>query len=174
MDFEIGHAIEVLERTPAVLRTLLTGLSDPWIHNNYGQKTFSPFDVVGHLVHGEITDWLARAKIILEHGEAKPFEPFDRYAMYDASKGKTITELLDTFESLRRQNIEDLKALRLTPQQLLSRGTHPELGPITMKELLTMWAVHDLNHIAQIAKAMAFQYRDGVGPWLPFVSILRR
>ena len=174
MDFQLDQAIEILSRTPSVLKSMLSGLSKPWVHNNYGEKTFSPFDVVGHLIHGERTDWMARAEIILEHGESQAFEPFDRYAMYQASRGKTIGELLDSFESLRRQNIEKLKTLALTPQPFSGRGTHPELGPVTMRELLAMWVVHDLNHIAQIAKAMAFQYRDNVGPWLEYASILKR
>ena len=173
MQLQIPDAIEVLERTPSVLRAMLGGLSDRWVRSNYGDKTFSPFDVVGHLIHGERTDWMVRAKFILEHGDTKPFEPFDRYAMYEASAGKTIGELLDTFDSLRRGNVEDLKTLNLTPEKFSLRGLHPRLGPVTMEALLTMWVVHDLNHIAQIAKAMAFQYRDRVGPWLTDASILR-
>ena len=174
MEFELEQAIEILYRTPSILRSIFSRLGDPWVHNNYGDKTFSPFDVVGHLIHGERTDWMVRAKVILKNGEAQPFEPFNRYAMYEASQGKTIDELLDTFETLRRKNVDDLIAMELTPGQLQLRGTHPQLGPVTLKELLAMWVVHDLNHIAQIAKAMAFQYRDHVGPWLPHASILRR
>ncbi len=171
MNFQPDQGIEVLGRTPAVLRALLGGLSDVWVLSNYGDKTFSPFDVVGHLIHGERTDWIPRARIILAHGEAKAFEPFDRYAMYEDSKGKSLAELLDTFETLRRQNIGELQAMQLTPEKLALRGTHPELGPVTMEQLLAMWVVHDLNHIHQIAKSMAFQYRDNVGPWRRFVSI---
>ena len=173
MEFLPQEAIEVLERTPTVLRSMLSGLSEPWVLNNYGSETFSPFDVVGHLIHGERADWIPRAKIILEHGQEQPFETFDRYAMHEASKGKTIGELLDTFESLRRDNIETLKEFALTPAQLSLKGTHPELGPVTMGALLSMWVVHDLGHIAQIAKAMAFQYRNEIGPWLADTSILR-
>lgn len=174
MEFRIEQAIEILKTTPHVLRASVKDVSDCWVHNNYGEKTFSPFDIVGHLIHGERTDWLVRAKIILEHGESKPFEPFDRYAMYEDSKGKTITELLDTFADLRRENIESLAALNLSEQQLDLRGTHPELGTVTIRNLLAMWAVHDLNHIAQMAKAMAFQYRDKVGPFLEYASILKK
>ena len=174
MTFRIPDAINVLDRTPGVLRAMLSGLTDCWVSSNYGDKTFSPFDVVGHLIHGERTDWMVRAKFILEHGGTKPFEPFDRYAMYEADAGKTIGELLDTFDSLRRANVEDLKALTLTPEQFSLRGLHPRLGPVTMEALLTMWVVHDLNHIAQIAKAKAFQYRDNVGPWLTYCSILKK
>ncbi len=174
MKFQVDRAVEVLTRTPGVLRSMLGGLSEPWVMSNYGEKTFSPFDVVGHLIHGERTDWMPRAKIILAHGESKPFEPFDRYVMHDTSRGKTITELLDTFESLRRDNLKELEAMRLTPDQLALRGMHPELGPVTLENLLAMWVAHDLGHCAQIAKAMAHQYRDSLGPWLPSTSILRR
>ena len=174
MEFRVEQATEILRSTSAVLRALLGDLSQPWIVNNYGDKTFSPFDVVGHLIHGERTDWRPRARIILEHGEARPFEPFDRYAMYEENKGKAIGELLDTFESLRSENLQALEAMNPTAEQLALRGTHPQLGAVTLENLLATWTVHDLNHIAQIAKAMAFQYRDSVGPWLEWCSILRR
>jgi len=173
MDFRIRDAIDVLGSTPAVLRAMLGGLQDVWVMSNYGDKTFSPFDVVGHLIHGERTDWIPRARIILEHGESKPFEPFDRYAMFRENEGKSIGQLLDTFEFLRRDNVEALRGLQLTPEQLALRGTHPRLGTVTMEQLLAMWVVHDLGHIAQIAKAMAYQYHDKIGPWLADTSILR-
>lgn len=174
MDFQIDQAAEVLERTPSTLRAMLSGVSEPWVRNNYGEKTFSPFDVVGHLIHGERTDWIPRARIILEHGEARPFEPFDRYAMYEDSRGRTMAELLSTFESLRRQNLGALRAMGLGPKQLGARGTHPELGAVTLRDLLAAWVCHDLNHIAQISKAMAHQYRDQVGSWRAYMSILPR
>lgn len=174
MEFNVEQAIEVLSKTPSVLRAMLSGLSEPWVHNNYGDRTFSPFDVIGHLIHGERTDWMPRARIILESGESRPFEPFDRYAMYDASRGKTIAELLDTFESLRSENLDALRAMKLTREQLSLRGTHPALGTVTLEQLLAMWTVHDLNHVAQIAKSMAFQYRERVGPWLAYASILKK
>ena len=174
MEFRIEQAIEILRNTPNVFRTFLKDVSNEWVQNNYGEKTFSPFDIVGHMIHGERTDWFPRIKLILEHGESRPFDPFDRYAMYEDGKGKTITELLDTFEELRRENIESLTALNLSEQQLDLRGTHPELGTLTLRNLLAMWAVHDLNHIAQMAKAMAYQYRDKVGPFLGYASILKR
>ncbi len=172
MRFKLDQALELLERTPGVLRAMLSGLSRPWVMNDYGEKTFSPFDVVGHLIHGERTDWIPRARIILEHGEVHPFEPFDRYAMYEASKGKAIGELLDTFDVLRRENLQSLRAMKLTPDMLQRRGTHPELGVVTLEALIATWALHDLNHIAQIAKAMAHQYRGAVGPWGAYLSIL--
>ncbi len=172
MQFHLPQALEILSRTPQVLRAMLAGLSDPWVMSNYGDKTFSPFDVVGHLIHGERTDWMPRARIILELGESKPFEPFDRYAMYEASRGKTIAELLDTFESLREKNLADLRAFRLSPDQLALRGAHPALGPVTLAQLLATWVAHDLNHIHQFAKSMAYQYRNAVGPWREYLTIL--
>lgn len=174
MTFKLDQAIEVLERTPVVLRALLGGLNDAWILTNYGEDTFSPFDVVGHLIHGEETDWMIRAHVILKHGEAQPFEPFDRYAMYQASQGKTLHELLGTFAQLRKKNLDDLRALKLTPEKLDSLGTHPALGTVTLRQLLATWVIHDLNHLHQIAKAMAFQYRHEVGPWREYLTILPR
>jgi uncharacterized damage-inducible protein DinB len=174
MQFQLAQAIEVLRRTPSGLRSMLSGLSDPWVFNNYGPDTFSPFDVVGHLIHGERADWIGRARMILEHGESRTFEPFDRYAMYEASKGKTLAELLDTFESLRQENVRTLEAMRLTPEKLALRGRHPDLGTVTLENLLATWVAHDLNHVAQIAKAMARQYGEAVGPWEVHLSILHR
>ena len=174
MEFRVDRAIEVLGATPGVLRAMLEGLSEPWVFNNYGEKTFSPFDVVGHLIHGERTDWIPRARIILEYGASRTFEPFDRYTMYESSRGKTLGELLDTFETLRLENIETLGGMNPTNEQLEWCGTHPELGPVTLGALLSTWVAHDLNHIAQIAKAMAFQYDGVVGAWRPYISILKR
>lgn len=173
MQFELSEANEILSRTPEVLRTMLAGLPEPWVRNNYGEKTFSPFDVVGHLIHGERADWIPRVKIILEHDERKAFEPFDRYAMYEESKGKSLGELLDTFAALRRENITQLRKLITGRDRLALRGTHPALGTVTMEQLLATWVAHDLNHIAQICKAMAFQYAERVGPWREYLSILR-
>jgi hypothetical protein len=164
--------IALLRNTPTVLRSLLSGLDQKWILSNYGEKTFSPFDVVGHLIHGEKTDWIPRARIILEHGEARAFDPFDRYAMYEASKGRSIGELLDEFESLRRAGLRELQAMNLTDADLNRRGTHPALGPVTLRQLLATWPTHDLNHIHQIAKCMAWQYREEIGPWRAYVGVL--
>lgn len=172
MEFQVPQAIEVLQRTPAVLRDLLEGLSDPWVMNNYGPNTFSPFDVIGHLIHGERTDWMVRAHIILEHGEARPFDPFDRYAMYQASRGKTIGEMLDEFDRLRSKNVDDLRAMNLSAAQLAMRGTHPALGAVTLGQLLATWVTHDLNHLHQIAKSMAYQYRHAIGPWREYLTLL--
>ena len=172
MTFHLEQAIAVLERTPAILQAWLEGLSEAWTHRNYGPDTFSPFDVVGHLLHGEQTDWMQRLRRILEHGTKLPFEPFDRYAMYASSKGRSMTDLLVAFAQARAKNLNDLKALALTPMQLASRGMHPALGEVTAQQLLGTWVAHDLNHLHQIAKAMAYQYRDEVGPWRAYLSIL--
>lgn len=174
MHYSAGSAIEVLWRTPTVLQSMLGGLSDSWVLSNYGDKTFSPFDVVGHLIHGERTDWIPRARIIFDHGESVPFESFDRHAQYESSEGKTLADLLDTFADLRAANIDALRAMDLTPAKLALRGRHPELGTVTLENHLATWVTHDLNHIAQIAKAMAYQYRSAVGPWLAYISILPR
>ena len=172
MDFDLEQSIEVLERTPGVLDSLLGGLSDQWVTSNYGDQTFSPYDVVGHLIHADRTNWMARLRVILESGEAEPFPEFDRYAMYEASKGKTIDELLETFSSLRAAKLTELHALSLTEDLLDRRGMHPVLGTVTIRQLLSTWVVHDLGHCHQIAKAMAFQYRDHVGPWAAYLTIL--
>lgn len=174
MHFRLDEAVDVLQRTPAVLGAWLEDVREPWYRNNYGPETFSPFDVVGHLIHGERTDWIPRARIILEHGCARPFEPFDRYAMYEASKGTTMADLLDTFARLRAGSLRTLHSFHLTEAQLQREGTHPALGRVTLGQLLATWVTHDLNHIHQIAKSMAFQYRDQVGPWVEYISILPR
>lgn len=174
MEFTLAQSREVLIATPMVLQAWLSGLSDPWIMSNYGQDTFSPYDVVGHLIHGERTDWIPRARIILEHGEATPFEPFDRYAMYAASLGKSMDELLKTFSELRNMNLELLDDMQLTLQDLQRTGMHPALGRVTLRQLLSTWVVHDLNHIAQIAKAMSHQYKEQVGAWKEYISILNK
>lgn len=173
MPFNLSEAIEVIRNTPVVLRALLSGLSRPWIRNNYGPDTFSPFDVVGHLIHGERTDWIPRLQLILVHGETRSFEPFDRYAMYEIDKGKNIGELIAVFEQLRNENVATLESLELSSAQLDQRGMHPELGSVTARELIATWVVHDLNHIHQITKSMAHQYREHVGPWrahIPFIA----
>lgn len=172
MEFLVADAVEVLGATPGVLRAMLGGLSAPWVSNNYGPETFSPFDVVGHLIHGERTDWVPRARIILEHGCARTFEPFDRYAMYEASQGKKIGELLDTFERLRVENLEVLARWQIDEAKLALEGMHPELGRVTLRSLLATWTVHDLNHIHQIAKCMGYQYGNLMGPWRAYITFL--
>ena len=172
MVFELTPALEILQRTPAALRALLQGLSEPWLINNEGVETWSPFDVIGHLIHGEETDWIPRLKIILAHGEAQPFDPFDRIAFLEKSKGKTLTELLDAFAALRANNLQALLALHLQPADFERTGTHPAFGRVTLGQLLATWVVHDLGHIRQVARVLAKQYREEVGPWRAYLTIL--
>ena len=174
MEFQLAAAREVLSRTPETLNSLLRPLSNAWLMTNEGAETWSPFDVVGHLVHGEETDWIPRAKIILEHGEDRPFEPFDRFAMFEKSRGRSISELLDTFKQLRESNLRELTVMDLSPAALEKSGRHPELGVVTLKQLLATWVVHDLGHIAQIVRVMAKQYREDVGPWQQYLPVLTR
>ena len=174
MEFKLNQAKEVLGRTPATLNTLLRPLSETWVLGNEGPDTWSPYDVVGHLIHGEETDWMPRAKIILQHGEDRAFEPFDRFAMFEKSKGKSLAELLDDFERARAGSLRELDALALTPALLEKRGRHPELGVVTLKQLLATWVVHDLGHVSQVVRAMSKQYSDAVGPWRAYLSILGR
>jgi hypothetical protein len=174
MEFQLADATAILKRTPVTLNSLLRDLSDVWFLQNEGPQTWSPFDIVGHLIHGEETDWIPRAKIILEHGEARPFEPFDRFAMFENSSGKSLTELLDTFERLRTLNLQELEMMKLTPAVLEKRGRHPELGVITLRQLLATWVVHDLGHLGQVVRVMAKQYREEVGPWQDYLPVLTR
>jgi hypothetical protein len=172
MKFELQHVTNVLRRTPLTLNSLLRDLPEPWLIQNEGPETWSPRDIVGHLIHGEETDWIPRAKIIIEHGEARPFESFDRFAMFENSKGKSIGELLDTFAHLRAASLHDLEIMNLTAQVLEERGRHQELGVVTLKQLLATWMVHDLGHVRQVVRVLAKQYRDEVGPWKAYLSVL--
>ena len=174
MEFQLESAIAILRRTPSTLDGLLRNLPDEWLMQNEGPSTWSPFDVIGHLIHGEETDWIPRAKIILEHGESQPFTSFDRFAMFEKSKGKRMTELLDEFQQRREANLEQLNKMKLTTDMLEQRGRHPELGVVTLKQLLATWVAHDLGHIAQIVRVMAKQYRLEVGPWQQYLSILTK
>ena len=172
MEYRLDQAKEILRRTPATLNALLSNLSDDWVLANEGPETFSPYDVIGHLIEGEENDWIPRARIILEHGEAKPFEKFDRFAMYEKSKGKSLAELLARFEEVRSENLRQLEEMNLTPELLQKRGTHPALGAVTLSQLLSAWVVHDLGHIRQIVRVMAKQYREEIGPWTAYLSIV--
>ena len=172
MKFERKKAVEILEHTPLVLNSLLRGISEEWIINNEGFDTFSPYDVVGHLIHGEKTDWVVRAKIILEQGVNKPFDPYDRFAQYEESKGKSLEQLLDEFEAIRKENVAWLQAIELTETDLERKGMHPVLGEVTLRNLLSTWVVHDLTHIAQITRVMSKQYVEEMGPWPQFFRIL--
>ena len=167
----IEEAVAVLERTPAVLSALLAGLPDRWVASTEGEGTWSAYDVVGHLIHGERTDWIPRARRILAK-ETRPFEKFDREAMFRESRGKPLSELLDTFAALRRENLATLAGFGLTPDDLERPGLHPELGNVTLGQLLATWVVHDLDHVGQIARTMAKMYKGAVGPWIAYLSIL--
>jgi len=172
MKYNVAHALEILERTPGVLSSLLYGLSDDWIMNNEGPETFSPYDVVGHLIHGEKADWTERIKRIQEYGNTKAFDIFDRFAMYEESKGKSMQQLLQEFDGLRKNNISWFRSLQLTETDLDKPGLHPKLGEVTLRNLVSTWVVHDLTHLAQITRVMAKQYKEEVGPWVQFFRIL--
>ena len=174
MEFELKKAVLVLQRTPAVIRNLLIDLPSDWINKNEGENTWSPYDIVGHLIHGERTDWMVRAEIILGSDTNKLFEPFDRFAQFENSRGKSLDQLLDEFEKLRIDNLKRLSVMNPSRTHLASEGIHPEFGPVTLKQLLSTWVVHDLGHISQIARVMAKQYKTEVGPWLEYIGILKR
>ncbi len=174
MEFNLNHAISLLTRTPNVLRAMLEGLPSEWINSNDGEETWSSYDVIGHLIHGERADWIPRAKTILKDGENRAFEPFDRFAQFEESKDKSIEELLETFENLRRENIENLMAMNLTPEDLSRRGAHPALGSVMLAQLLATWVAHDQSHIVQIARTMARQYHVAVGPWQEYLSVMKK
>lgn len=169
--FNLDEAIEILERTPDVLESLLKGLNPNWISINEGPDSWSAFDVVGHLIHGERTDWMPRLQLILKDNDSE-FEPFDRFAQFELSKGKNLDQLLSDFRVLRKQNLEKLKSLKLTFKDFNKTAIHPALGKVTLSELLATWVVHDLNHLAQISRVMAKRYLDEVGPWKAYLGIL--
>jgi len=174
MEFDLGNGMAVLTRTPATLRALLADLPSPWTSANEGPDTWSPQDVLGHLIHGEDTDWIPRAKIILTNGEAQAFEPFDRFAQARRFAGWSLERLLDRFDELRAAGVATLRGWHLTREQLTLRGRHPELGQVTLSQLLASWVVHDLGHIAQISRVMAKQYATAVGPWKAYLPVLTR
>jgi len=173
MPHSLEATIALLSRTPAALNALLRDLPDSWTLHNEGENTWSAYEIVGHLNHGERTDWLPRVKRIMEFGETKAFDPFDRWAQERESKGKSLPQLLDEFTRLRGDNLTKLRALNLQPQDMERRGAHPALGVVTMSDLLATWAVHDLTHLHQISRVMAHQYREAVGAWAPFLGVLR-
>jgi hypothetical protein len=173
LHFQLDEAMAVLERTPAVLRSLLLDLPAGWTTATDGPDTWSAFDIVGHLIHGERTDWIPRVDHMLRHGDALPFEPFDREAMFEMARGRSLADLLETFGQLRRENLERLRVLNLTEADLARPGLHPGLGPVTMGQHLATWVAHDLGHISQVVRVMARQYSDAVGPWQAYLSIVR-
>lgn len=174
MSFDLSDAIAVLERTPATFRALLGGLQETWTASNEGPDTFSPFDVLGHLIHGERTDWIPRARIILAQGPNRRFEPYDRFAQVRESRGKSMAELLDEFARQREENLASLRGWNLSERELALEGEHPELGRVSLRQLLATWVAHDLGHIAQTTRVMAKQYRESVGPWRVYLPVLDR
>ena len=172
-EFHLDETVAVLTRTPATLDALLRGMPDIWARRNEGNDTWSAFDIVGHLIFGERTDWIPRARIILERGEARAFDPFDRFAQFRESQGKSLEQLLDEFARLRKENLAALRTLNLQPEDLKRRGKHPELGVVTLAELLATWAMHDLTHLHQLSRVMAYQYRQTVGPWSAYLGVLQ-
>jgi hypothetical protein len=172
MNYTPHQAIEILQRTPAVLKAQLSGLDDAWILPNEGPDTFSPYDVVGHMLHGEITDWRPRIERLLAHGTAMAFDTFDRFAMYEESKGKSMNDLLSQFDEKRKNNIEWFVSLNLQEADLNKEGMHPKLGVVTLRNLLSTWVIHDLTHIAQINRVMAKQLKTDMGPWQEYFRII--
>lgn len=171
--FNLTETIAILTRTPIALDALLRDLSDIWVRCNEGEGTWSVFDIVGHLAFAERTDWMTRVRVTLESGEARPFEPFDRFAQLKASQDRSLEQLLDDFAHLRKENLVALDALNLQSEDLARRGRHPALGSVTLSELLSTWAVHDLTHLHQLSRVMAHQYRDEVGPWSAYLGVLK-
>jgi hypothetical protein len=170
--FALAEAMTLLQRTPVVVDALLRGLPEGWVTANEGGDTWSPFDVVGHLIHGERTDWMPRVRIILEQGESRPFERFNRSAQFTESQGRWLAELLDEFAMQRRRNLTELAALQVTDADLDRRGRHPELGVVTLRQLLATWVAHDLDHIIQISRVLGRQYSGEVGPWRAYLRII--
>ena len=174
MDFDLIASIAVLERTPLTLRAMLDGLPAVWTDATEGPETWSPYVIVGHLIHGERTDWIPRAQMILAQGAERRFTPYDRFAQFRESEGKSLADLLDEFARLRAANLATLARWRLTASQLDLKGEHPEFGAVTLRQLLATWVAHDLGHIAQTARVMAKQYRDAIGPWRAYLPIVTR
>jgi hypothetical protein len=173
MTFDFDKCVEVLSRTPVVLETMLGGLSDDWTRHNEGGETWSPFDVLGHLIHGERTDWMARLAIIMSDRPEKTFVPFDRFAQFEESRGKTLADLLREFREVRAANLARLAALRLQDADFDRTGIHPTFGEVTLRQLLATWTVHDLDHVMQISRVMAKQIGAETGPWVAYLRIIR-
>lgn len=174
MDFDLNAGIAILERTPATFRAMLAGLPPMWTDATEGPDTWSPYVIMGHLIHAERTDWITRAELILGQGPNRRFTPYDRFAQFRDSKGKSLAELLDEFERVRAENVATLWRWKLTDAQLALEGEHPAFGPVTLRQLLATWVAHDLGHVAQAARVMAKQYREAVGPWRAYLPVLDR
>jgi DinB superfamily len=173
MDFDLAAAVALLERTPRTVRAMLGELEPAWTDATEGPDTWSPRVVVGHLIHGERTDWIPRAKIILQSGDAQPFPKFDRWAQMRESEGKTLSQLLDEFARARSENLSALRSLDIDSEKLALRGSHPALGSVTMSQLLSTWTAHDMTHLHQISRIMAHQHREAVGPWIAYLGVLQ-
>lgn len=174
MEFRLQQAIEILSRTPNVVETMLAGMSDEWVMQNEGGDTWSPYDVIGHYIEGERNDWITRMQIILGDQPEKTFTPFDRFAQFENSKGKALSQLLDEFKQLRSENLNKLRAANITEADLDKTGIHPHFGTVTLRQLLATWVVHDLGHINQVSRVMAKQYATEVGPWTEYLSVITR
>ncbi len=174
MEYELAQAVQILRRTPATLTALLSGLAEEWAMSEEGPNTWSAYDIVGHLLHSEETGWISRARMILEYGEQRPFDPLNRTAMFEKYQELSLGQRLAAFEQARMRNLVTLEEMRLTPGSLAKSGLHPAFGPVTLSQLLATWVVHDLNHIGQIVEVMAHQYAEAVGPWKAYLSILTR
>ena len=172
MQYSVNEAIQILEHTPPALDALLRGLAEPWLLSDEGEDTWSPFVVVGHLIHGELTDWIPRVRIVLDQSANRTFEPYDRFAQFRESEGKSMDQLLDQFAQLRSENLVTLKDLNVSDSDLELEANHPALGVVTLQQLLAAWVVHDLGHIRQIARTMAKQYRDEIGPWGAYLPVV--
>ena len=173
MQFKLEDTVSILQRTPSILESQLLGLPNNWLFKNEGENTWSPYDIVGHLIHGEKTDWMIRTKIILESSD-KRFKPFDRFAQLENDKSQSIESLLNEFKMLRNENLRKLKKLGITENKLSLEGIHPEFKKVTLRQLLATWAVHDLGHICQINRVLAKNYKDEVGPWIDYLNVLKR
>jgi hypothetical protein len=173
MEHNLENTMSLLTRTPATLNALLRNLPEAWTSPNEGENTWSPFEIVGHLIHGERTDWMPRAKMILQSGESRSFVPFDRLGHVRDSEGKSLAKLLDEFSRLRAENLDGLRAMNLRPEDLERRGRHPALGVVTLSQLLATWAAHDLTHLHQLSRVMAHQYREAVGPWSKYLGVMQ-
>jgi hypothetical protein len=170
--FDLKEGLAILTRTPGTLDAMLRGLPDGWIQAHEGGETWSPYDILGHLIVGERTDWVPRARIIMEQGESRPFEKFDRFAQFQEFEGRTLGSLLDELIVRRRESLRQLGELRIGPADLDRRGTHPALGTVTLRQLLATWVAHDLDHVIQIARVIGRQYTDAVGPWRAYLRVI--
>lgn len=173
MKHDLQQTMALLARTPAALDALVRDLPEAWTSRNEGEKTWSVFDIVGHLIHGERTDWIPRARIVLQFGESRPFERFDRWAQERESRGKSLGQLLDKFARLRAESLGQLRGMNLRQEDIEKRGNHPALGVVTLSQLLATWAAHDLTHLHQISRVMAHQYREAVGPWTKYLGVMQ-